>query len=148
MKKNLVHFFQNITLGAFQGFSRSIQKGCLEEKCFILDSNESLRYLFNFSKEQILIEDDLEKINFITDINSRKLRDAEVLSLIAANIAPGNMLDIGTHHGRSAARMAVNSPQSIVYTVNIPPEDYGAGGCLKTQCLSKDESYLFTGVET
>ncbi len=87
----------------------------------------------------MLTEGDLDNINYITDINSRKLRDAEVLSLVAANIAPGNMLDIGTHHGRSAARMAVNSPQSMVYTVNIPPEDYGAGGCLKTQCLSKDE---------
>jgi hypothetical protein len=119
--------------------AHAFNEGVLEQKCFLLDSKEGLKDFFNFSKREILIEDDLDTINFITDINSRKLRDAEVLSLVAANAVPGNMLDIGTHHGRSAARMAANSPQSTVYTVNIPPEEYDEGGKLKTDCLSRDE---------
>jgi len=115
------------------------KKRSFEKNFFIVDTTRELARFLGFEKQPVLIEDDLDKVNFITDINSRKLRDAEVLSLIAANAVPGNMLDIGTHHGRSAARMAANSPQSTVYTVNIPPEEYDEGGKLKTDCLSRDE---------
>jgi len=115
------------------------KKKASEKNFFIVDTTRELARFFGFERQPVLIEDDLDKVNFITDINSRKLRDAEVLSLVAANTKPGNMLDIGTHHGRSAARMAANSPQSAVYTVNIPPEEYDAGGKLKTDCLSRDE---------
>jgi hypothetical protein len=115
------------------------KKNLSEKYCFVVDDVQELARFFNFNTPQILIEDDLDTVTFITDINSRKLRDAEVLSLIAANIEPGNILDIGTYQGRSAARMAVNSPGSTVYTVNIPPEEYKEGGCLKTECLARDE---------
>jgi len=115
------------------------KKKSFEKNFFIVDTTRELAHFFVFEKLPQLIEDDLNKVNFITDINFRKLRDAEVLSLVAANTEPGNMLDIGTHYGRSAARMAVNSPASTIYTVNIPPEEYERGGCLKTECLTRDE---------
>lgn len=106
---------------------------------FVVDSLEELSRFFGFEKKLILIEEDLDEVRFIEDLNSRRRRDAEVLSLVAANTEPGKMLDIGTHIGRSATRMAVNSPKSKIYTVNIPPEEFDQGGRLKTECLSHEE---------
>lgn len=111
----------------------------LEKFFFVVDSIDELARFFGFQKDGILVEDDLDKVRFIEDLNSRRRRDAEVLSLVAANVRPGKMLDIGTHFGRSAARMAANSPQSMVYTVNIHPDEYAQGGNLKTECLSVEE---------
>lgn len=114
---------------------KMVQKSYFDKYFFVLDSIDDLARFFGFTKQEQEIENDLDEVHFIEDINSRKRRDAEVLSLIAANVEPGTMLDIGTHHGRSAARMAANSLLSTVYTVNIHPDDYAAGGKLKTECL-------------
>ncbi len=111
----------------------------LEKSFFVVDSINELARFFGFKKDGVLIEDDLDQVRFIEDLNSRRRRDAEVLSLVAANVQPGKLLDIGTHFGRSAARMAVNSPQSMVYTVNIHPDEYAQGGTLTTECLSVEE---------
>lgn len=118
-----------------------MQAACatLEKFFFVADSIDELAGFFGFANKGTLIETDLDHVRFIEDLNSRRRRDAEVLSLVAANAVPGRMLDIGTHYGRSAARMAANSQGSTVYTVNIHPDEFAQGGTLKTGCLSVEE---------
>jgi predicted O-methyltransferase YrrM len=118
-------------------------KKSFSKNFFVVDSLEELSLFFGFEKQPILIEEDLDEVRFIEDLNSRRRRDAETLSLVSANSEPGKMLDIGTYLGRSAARMAVNSPESKIYTVNIPPEEFDQGGRLKTECLSREEIGTF-----
>ena len=57
------------------------------------------------------------------------------------NVSPKSALEIGTSSGRGTALMATNSPDSIIYTVNIKEEDItrGKGGKNITHSLSKDE---------
>lgn len=105
---------------------------------FIADTIEELCRYFNLIKPPVIIEEDLDEVRFIEDINQRRRWDAEVLSVIAANVPIGKMLDIGTHEGRSAARMAVNSPGSQVYTVNIHPDDLKNPGELVTDILEEE----------
>lgn len=107
--------------------------------CFQVDSIDILQRYFHFSRSFKLIESDLDIINEVEDLNNRKLIDAQVLSLIAANARPGKMLDIGTYHGRSATRMAINSPRSTIYTVNIHPNEINKGGKLVTGAPSLEE---------
>jgi hypothetical protein len=89
----------------------------------------------NFS----LVENNLDEVRFFEDLNARRRLDAEVLSLVAANVPPGKLLDIGTYLGHSATRMAVNSPDSLVYTVNIHPDELLAGGEFVTGALEVEE---------
>jgi hypothetical protein len=110
-----------------------------EKHFFVADSLEELCRFYGLSGDFTIIEDDLDEVRFIDDLNSRRRRDAEVLSLIAANAGPGKMLDIGTHFGKSAARMAANSPASLVYTVNIHPDEFKQGGKLTTECLTVEQ---------
>jgi len=105
----------------------------------VLDSIEDLKDYFNFQKSHRIFESDLDIVNNPCDINRRKYRDAEVLSVMAANAPAGRILDIGTHLGRSAARMAVNSPRSTIYTVNIHPDDARDAGLLVTDILSEEQ---------
>lgn len=93
-----------------------------------VESLENLREFYAFHKKFSLVENNLDEVRFFEDLNSRRRLDAEVLSLVAANVPPGKMLDIGTYMGHSAARMAVNSPGSLVYTVNIHPDELMEGG--------------------
>jgi predicted O-methyltransferase YrrM len=111
----------------------------LDKNCFILESKSSLASLFKFHKYEKIIEKDLDEVNYLEDINSRKRNDSEVLSLVAANAPKGCMLDIGTHLGRSASRMSVNSPESTVYTVNVHPDNFEEAGVLTTERLSVDQ---------
>lgn len=93
-----------------------------------VESLENLKNFYSFHEKFLLIENNLDEVRFFEDLNARRRLDVEVLSLIAANVPPGKMLDIGTYLGHSAARMAVNSPGSLVYTVNIHPDELLAGG--------------------
>lgn len=72
--------------------------------------------------------DHLHEFKFQTDLNDRRIRDAEVLGAACCNGNPKIILEIGTSHGQTTALMAQNAPQSIVYTVNIPPEEISEGG--------------------
>ncbi len=107
-----------------------------ERNCFVLESKLELSRYFGFNHPERIIEDDLDEEHYPEDINGRRRNDAEVLSLIAANTSNGCMLDIGTHLGRSAARMAVNGPKATVYTVNVHPDDFDKAGVLTTERLS------------
>ena len=109
----------------------------------VIDSMMELARFFRFKKKIKIIEDDLDEIRFIEDINNRRKLDAEILSLIAANVPIGNMLDIGTYHGHSAARMAINSPQSTIFTVNIHPEELSQAGERITGTPSLEEIGIF-----
>jgi predicted O-methyltransferase YrrM len=110
-----------------------------DKNCFIIESKSSLADFYKFHEKEKIIENDLDEIHFLEDINSRRKNDSEVLSLVAANAQKGCMLDIGTHVGRSAARMAVNSPGSTIYTVNVHPDDFDKAGILTTEQLSVDQ---------
>ncbi|MDD2366342.1 MAG: class I SAM-dependent methyltransferase [Desulfuromonadaceae bacterium] len=70
----------------------------------------------------------LKEFEFLTDLNDRRIRDAEVLGAVCCNGNPKTLLEIGTSYGRATALMAQNASQGIVYTVNIPPEDISEGG--------------------
>jgi len=94
----------------------------------VVEDIERLINFYGFNHDFELIEDDLDEVRFFEDLNFRRRKDAEVLSIVAANVPTGKMLDIGTFMGNSAARMAVNSPASEVYTVNIHPDELNEGG--------------------
>ena len=78
--------------------------------------------LLDLKNKGIIYENDIDIINYETDRNDRKRRDAEVLTTLAANIND-NALDIGTGTGRSAYRLATNM-KGIVHTINFLPDDY------------------------
>lgn len=105
-----------------------------------IDSLEELQRYLGLSQGGIIRETDLDLETSECDRFQRRRRDAEVLSLLAANSA-GNCLDLGTSHGRSAFRMAINiSPEFQVFTVNLLPEQYtDAAGRLTTHLLPQDE---------
>lgn len=120
-------------------FFKKVRKKNYDQCFLVADSVSDITQFYGFKKKFVLIEDDLDEVRFVEDLNQRRRKDAEVLSLFAANVQPGKMLDIGTHLGRSAARMAANSPNSLVYTVNIPPDDYTETGTLTTEVLPIEE---------
>jgi hypothetical protein len=70
----------------------------------------------------------LYQFEHLTDLNDRRLRDAEVVGSACCNGSPKTILEIGTGRGLMTAVMARNAPQATVYTVNIPPEEIAAGG--------------------
>lgn len=110
-----------------------------EKNCFVLESKHELSRYYGFPNTERIIEEDLDEEHYPEDINGRRRNDAEVLSLVAANALKGCMLDIGTHLGRSASRMAVNAPESTVYTVNVHPDDFDKAGVLTTERLSVNQ---------
>jgi hypothetical protein len=105
----------------------------------IVESLRNLTEFYSFHKKFELIETNLDEVRFFEDLNGRRRLDAEVLSLVAANVPAGKMLDIGTYLGHSAARMAVNSPGSLVYTVNIHPDELLEGGEFVTGAPKAEE---------
>lgn len=113
---------------------RSPQKEDAFQQTYFLmaEGVHQLKQFYHFHEPFEIIEENLDEVRFFEDLNERRRLDAEVLSCIAANVPPGNMLDIGTYKGHSAARMAVNSPQSYVFTVNIHPDELQQGGTLVT----------------
>lgn len=113
--------------------SKAQKEDVFQQAYFVVaDGLHQLKLFYNFQNSFTLIEENLDEVRFFEDLNGRRRMDAEVLSLIAANAPAGNMLDIGTYMGHSAARMAVNSPHSRVFTVNIHPDELQQGGTLVT----------------
>lgn len=102
-------------------------------------SLEHLRIALGWSRKPVLRGEYLRTYNNLCDINDRKLRDAEVIGSACCNCEPGILLEIGTALGQTTALMAVNSPGSIVYTVNIPPEELADGGVLTTGGVPLDD---------
>lgn len=104
-----------------------------------LNSVAELSKLFGWTARPTLDDPEIHQFDSVRDVNERRLRDAEVLATVVANVQPAAALDIGTSTGHSAAMIAINAPNGTVYTINIPPEaaDKGEGGNFITHSLDR-----------
>ncbi len=72
MNKRLFPFCANSIQPPLGGLAHAFNKGVLERKnASSWIQKKALRIFLSLAKKAILIEDDLDKVNFITDINSR-----------------------------------------------------------------------------
>jgi predicted O-methyltransferase YrrM len=98
-----------------------------------------LEIALGWARDPILDEEHLHTYLGLNDINDRRLRDAEVIAGACANQGRKIVLEIGTGHGFTTTLMAENAPHATVYTVNIPPEDIGAGGVHTTFAPTREQ---------
>lgn len=112
----------------------------LDSKIITLNSYQELLRLFHWKKEPILDESQVHLYEYVLDVNQRRLRDAESIMTVCANVGTSTLLEIGTAHGITTASMALNAPLAQVYTVNILPEEAeaGEGGKLITNSFPRD----------
>lgn len=105
----------------------------------VVDTIEELKQHYGLSRDGCLGEEDLDLVESNCDLHSRKRRDAEVLCTLAAN-ATGDVLELGTSHGRGAFKLATNLATGLrCHTVNILPEQHDAsGGKMVTHLIAKD----------
>ncbi len=72
MNKRLVSFLRKFHTATLRRSAHAFNKGVLERKnASSWIQKKALRIFLSLAKKAILIEDDLDKVNFITDINSR-----------------------------------------------------------------------------
>ena len=90
------------------------EKICTGLNIRLLGSSEELAKYLNFASDFKLIDMDYNKPSPINKHNRLRL-DAEVLSLIAANLNGNKMLEIGTHKGMGTAKIALNAPNSEIF---------------------------------
>lgn len=109
-------------------------------KIRIVETIEEFKRHFGLPCDGELLEPDLDIVEYDTEINGRKRRDAEVLCTLAAN-ALDNVLELGTSHGRGAFKLATNLSHGLrCHTVNILPEQHDAsGGKMVTHLINKDQ---------
>src|SRR5262245_54746208 len=100
-----------------------------------------LKKLYRWQDDPVIDRPDVHDFEFVTDINQRRLRDAEVLGAVMRNARPRVALEIGTANGMATVQMAVNAPEAHIYTVNILPEEVrdGQGGELTTVAMAQDD---------
>jgi predicted O-methyltransferase YrrM len=112
----------------------------LERSVIELNSVNELRKVFRWTQEPILDDPQIYDFDYIEDVNERRIRDAEALATVMRNVNPSICLEIGTAEGHTTALMAINAPQSQVFTVNIPPEEIlaGRGGTRTTVALEHE----------
>lgn len=125
--------------GFIRGKIKSNNYPFLSKNVLEVRSLQCLKKAMNWQADPFLDSDHLHEFNFLTDLNDRRIRDAEVLMTACCNGNPKILLEIGTSHGRTTALMAQNSSQGIVYTVNIPPEEIAEGGRYVTFAPEKVE---------
>lgn len=92
-----------------------------------------------WSNNPLLEGDHLHEFKFLTDLNDRRIRDAEVLGAACCNGDPKILLEIGTSHGRTTALMAQNAPKGVIYTINIPPDEIAESGKHVTFAPGREE---------
>jgi hypothetical protein len=117
-----------------------------------LNSVEELRKVFGWKEAGVLDRPDIRDFENVEDVNERRIRDAEVISTVMRNVKPKTALEIGTADGLTTVLMTVNSPESHVYTVNIPPAEVrsGKGGKFVTGAWEMDrigKSYKDRGLK-
>jgi len=101
---------------------------------------EHLMTALHWNKSPILDEfPHLHEFQHLTDLNARRLRDAEVLAAACQNEGSQNVLEIGTSTGQTTALMSRNAPEATIHTVNIPPEQIADGGKLVTYAPSHQQ---------
>jgi predicted O-methyltransferase YrrM len=104
-----------------------------------LNGIEELKRVFGWSQDPTVDDPELTEYRRLEDVNQRRLRDVQTLGTIVANSMPSVCVDIGTGVGYSAAVMAINHPGAEIWTVNVPPEEYGEAGTLTTVKLAREE---------
>ena len=98
-----------------------------------------LKTALGWTRDPVLDEPYLFEYARRSDINERRMRDAEVIAGACCNGNPEILLEIGTAAGQTTTIMAMNAPKAAVYTVNIPPEQIRRGGKLVTYAPKSDE---------
>lgn len=131
--------FSRLLNGFNRGKCESNKFPCLSANVLEVRNLDCLKKAMNWSINPHLEGDYLHEFNFLTDLNDRRIRDAEVLGAACCNGNPKTLLEIGTSHGRTTALMAQNASQGIVYTVNIPPEEIADGGKFVTFAPEKED---------
>ena len=104
----------------------------------IARSLDDLKKAMGWADDPILEGDHLHEYEGHADINERRIRDAQSIGGACANERPSIMLEIGTSFGHTSALMAQNAPEATLHTVNIPPEEIGAGGTHVTHAISRE----------
>jgi predicted O-methyltransferase YrrM len=89
---------------------------------------DRLKKAMGWESDPVLEGDHLREFKYFEDLNDRRLRDAEIIGAACCNRSPQTLVEIGTAFGHTTALMAMNAPQGIVHTVNIPPEEITRGG--------------------
>ncbi len=112
----------------------------LESAIININNLIELKKLFCWTDDPILSDASFYQFSNQLDLNNRRLLDAQVIGAVVKNTNPGICLDIGTAEGHSAALMAVNAPQAMIHTINIPPEEIlsGEGGVFTTIAMERD----------
>jgi predicted O-methyltransferase YrrM len=133
--------------GFFKEFRKSLKPGAslrnVRANVLTARNFHGLKQAMGWTRDPILEEDWLFRFENLTDINDRRIRDAEALGGACANGDPKILLEIGTARGEGTAVMARNAPNATVYTVNIPPEDISQGGKVVTYAPSRDETGIY-----
>lgn len=113
----------------------------LQREVIELDTISELMKVFKWKEAGVLDRIDIHDFDYVEDANERRVRDAECIATVMANVKPVTALEIGTSNGMGTALMSVNSPSSKIFTVNIPPEEIisGDGGRLTTIALAKEK---------
>lgn len=113
----------------------------LNHAVITLNSYSELKKIFGWKEDPILDRTDIYDFDYVEDVNERRIRDAESIAVIIRNCKPKVALEIGTSTGLGTLLMSVNAPDSMIYTVNIPPEEIisGEGGKLTTIALEKEK---------
>jgi hypothetical protein len=113
----------------------------LNQAVITLNNYGELKKVFGWKEDPILDRPDIYDFDYVEDVNERRIRDAESIAVIIRNCKPKLALEIGTSTGLATLLMAVNAPESKIYTVNIPPEEIisGEGGTLTTIALEKEK---------
>jgi predicted O-methyltransferase YrrM len=133
--------------GIFKEFRKSLRPGAslrhVRANVLTVRNYHGLKQAMGWTRDPILEEDWLFRFENLTDINDRRIRDAELLGGACANGDPKILLEIGTARGEGTAVMARNAPNATVYTVNIPPEEISTGGKVVTYAPSRDETGIY-----
>ena len=110
----------------------------IKEKRFIflnkfvisLNTYNEINNLFKWTLNPIINDQNILDYQYIEDVNQRRLRDAESICSVARNIMPKTCLEIGTGTGHITSLIAINAPDSLIYTVNLT---------LRTHCSNSAE---------
>ncbi len=133
------------TVDVIQSFFEQYALLNLRRSVIELNDVDELKKIFGWQAGPILDDPELHNFDYPEDANLRRIRDAESLGTVARNIQPKVCLDIGTSTGHSAALLAVNAPQSQVFTINIPPEEIirGEGGRFTSIALEREKIGIY-----
>ena len=112
----------------------------LDREVIVLNNCGELKKIFDWKEDPVLDRPDIHRFEYVEDVNERRIRDAESLATVMRNAKPAVALEIGTAKGMSTVLMSVNSPDSKIFTLNIPPEEIhaGKGGTLTTVALERE----------